>query len=114
MQEKIINFKIINKRNEEIYQEGYVEIPQNVEEPEEWFYYNQSGMVQPRMFTHHDGIGIKQIGATFEQEQEISDFLQEVQYDYVDWVNDVILNSEEDEHETYEKGNLKIIINGDD
>ena len=114
MQEKIINFKIINKRNEEIYQEGYVEIPQNVEEPEEWFYYNQSGMVQPRMFTHHDGIGISQIGATFEQEQEISEFLQEVQYDYVDWVNDVILNSEEDEHETYEKGNLKIIINGDD
>nr|WP_304049909.1 hypothetical protein [Methanobrevibacter gottschalkii] len=113
MQEKIINFKIINKRNEEIYQEGYVEIPQNVEEPEEWFYYNQSGMVQPRMFTHHDGIGISQIGATFEQEQEISEFLQEVQCDYVDWVEDVILNSEEDEIRTFEKGSLIIELNGE-
>ena len=72
-------------KNIEVYQEGYVEIPDDVEESEDWFYYNQSGMVQPRMFTHHDGIGIKQIGATFEQEQEISEFLQEVQYDYVDW-----------------------------
>ena len=111
---KTIYFKIISKKNREVYQEGYVEIPDDVEESADWFYYDQTGMVQPRMFTNHDGIGISQIGATFEQEQEISEFLQEVQYDYVDWVNDVILNSEEDEHETYEKGNLKIIINGDD
>ena len=71
-----IYFKIISKKNREVYQEGYVEIPYDVEEQEEWFYYNQSGMVQPRMFTHHDGIGIKQIGATFDKEQEISKFLQ--------------------------------------
>ena len=109
-----INFKIISKKNREVYQEGYVEIPDDVEDPSEWFYYNQTGMVQPRMFTHHDGIGISQIGATFEQEQEISEFLQEVECDYVDWVEDVILNSEEDETGTFEKGNLKIIINGDD
>lgn len=113
MIEKIIDFRIINKGNEEIYQEGYVEIPDDVEKPGAWYYYNQTGMVQPRMFTHHDGIGISQIGATFEQEQEISEFLQEVQCDYVDWVEDVILNSEEDETGTFEKGNLIIKINGE-
>ena len=108
---KTINFKIISKKNREVYQEGYVEIPQNVEEPEEWFYYNQTGMAQSRPFTHHDGVRIHQ---SFDQENEIDRFIELVQYEYVDWVNDVILNSEEDEHETYEKGNLKIIINGDD
>ena len=108
---KTINFKITSKKNKEVYQEGYVEIPDDIEESEDWFYYNQSGMVQPRPFTHHDGVRIHQ---SFGQENEIDRFIELVHYEYVDWVNDVILNSEEDEHETYEKGNLKIIINGDD
>ena len=108
---KTIYFKIISKKNREVYQEGYVEIPDDVEESADWFYYNQTGMTQSRPFTHHDGVRIHQ---SFSQENEIDRFIELVEYEYVDWVNDVILNSEEDEHETYEKGNLKIIINGDD
>lgn len=105
---KIINFKIKNVKNPEIYQMGYVEIPDDVNESEEWFYYNQTGMTQSRPFTHHDGVGLT---LTEEQNYEIEQFKELIQYELVDWVNDVILNAEEDEQGIYEKGDLKIVIN---
>lgn len=109
---KTIEFEVIFSKNPQIHQEGYVEVPADAEEEVEWFYYNQSGMPQPRMFTHHDGIGISQIGATDEQEKEIDEFLHQIQFDYVDYVDDIIILSEEDEHKTYHKGDLIIKING--
>ena len=108
---KTIEFEIISKENPQIHQNGYVEVPADEEEMPEWFYFDQYGMTQPRMFTHHDGIGISQIGATDEQEKELDEFLTQVQFDFVDWVDEVILLSEEDEHETYAKGDLIIKIN---
>lgn len=109
---KTIEFEIISSKNPQISQMGYVEVPADEEEMPEWFYYDQSGMPQPRMFTHHDGIGINQIGATDEQEKELNDFLHQVQFKYVDFVDDIIILSEEDEHKTYHKGDLIIKING--
>lgn len=109
---KTIEFEIISSKNPQISQMGYVEVPADEEEMPEWFYYDQSGMPQPRMFTHHDGIGINQIGATDEQEKELGEFLHQIQFDYVDYVDDIIILSEEDEHKTYHKGDLIIKING--
>ena len=105
-----IYFKIISKKNREVYQEGYVEIPDDVEESADWFYYNQTGMTQSRPFTHHDGVRIHQ---SFSQENEIDRFIELVEYEYVDWVNDVILNSEEGKYELCQLGDLIIEINGE-
>lgn len=109
---KTIEFEIISSKNPQISQMGYVEVPADADEDVEWFYYGQNGMPQSRMFTHHDGIGINQIGATDEQEEELNDFLNQVQFEYVDFVDDIIILSEEDEHKTYHKGSLIIKING--
>lgn len=105
---KTINFRIISKQNREIYQTGYVEVPDDLQEPSEWFYFDPTGMAQPREFTHHDGVGLT---ATDAQYFEMEQFEESVHYKLVDYVNDVILNAEEDEHETYEKGDLIIKIN---
>lgn len=110
---KTIYFKIESTKNPQIYQEGYVEIPDDIEEPCEWYYYDQSGLTQPRPFIHHDGIGISQIGATNEQLHEIEEFSEEIYYSLVDWVEEVIIYSEETDKETMQKGNIKITI-GDD
>lgn len=107
---KTVYFKIESTKNPQIYQEGYVEIPEDIEEPCEWYYYDQTGMTQSRPFTHHDGVGLT---ATEEQNYEIEQFKELVQYELVDFVNEVILNAEEDEHETYKKRNIKITM-GDD
>ena len=108
---KTIRFEIIYAKNHNIHQNGYVEVPDDESEEVEWFYYNQEGFEQPREFTHHDSIGITQIGATDEQQAEIDRFLELVNVDLVDWVTDTIVISEEDENETYFKGNLIIHIN---
>ena len=108
---KTISFEIIYGKNQEIHQNGYVEVPDDVNEDVEWFYYDKQGFAQPREFTHHDGIGITQIGATDEQQAEVDKFLQLVNVDLVDWVVDTIVTSEEDENETYMKGDLIVHIN---
>ena len=109
---KTIYFKIIFNKNNNIYQYGYVEVPEDVEdEPEwfypEWFYYDQYGLVQPRRFTHHDEIGIR---ATDTQDMEIITFHNEI-FKEIDFINDVILTSEESENRTYSRNNLTIIVN---
>ena len=101
---EIKNFEIKSIVNGNIYQTGYVEIPDDVEEEAEWFYTNQSGLSQAREFTHHDDIGLSQIGATEEQEFEIEEFLNEV---HQEWVTDIILTFDKG---TYEKGDLVVTI----
>lgn len=105
---KTIRFEIQSKLNPQIHQNGYVEIPNDEDEVPEWFYYDQQGFAVPRVFTHHDGIGLT---ATDNQEMEIINFNEDIQYNYVDWVHDVILTADEDENETYTKGTLIIQIN---
>lgn len=101
---EIKNFKIKSIRNPNIHQNGYVEIPNDVETEADWFYENQSGLSQTREFTHHDEIGLTQIGATEEQEFEIEEFLNEV---HQEWVTDTVLNFDKG---TYTKGDLVITI----
>ena len=108
---KTIRFEICYAKNPQIHQNGYVEVPDGIDEVEEWFFYDQSGNVRSRMFTHHDGIGIDQIGATSEQQREIDKFLELVCVDLTDFVVDTIVWSEEDENETYVRGDLIIQIN---
>lgn len=108
---RIIHFKIESKKNRNIYQSGYVEIPDDIEESADWFYYNQTGMAQPSEFTHHDEIGVTQIGATNAQIQEIDSFLEQIHVEHVEWVHEIILNAEENEQGIYKKGDLKIVIN---
>lgn len=107
---KTIKFKIISNENKKIYQEGYVEVPEAVEEIPEWFYYDQNGFAIPRVFTHHDEIGITQIGATDEQEADIEEF-NRIIMDEIDFINDAILNAEEDENRTYIRNDITIIVN---
>jgi hypothetical protein len=107
-----VNFEIIYAKNPNIHQDGYVEMPDDVEEDVEWFYYDQNGIAIPRQFTNHDEIGLTQIGATDEQKWEIDSFLTLINTEYVDWVNDVICTSDGNEQKTYTKGDLIIKING--
>lgn len=105
---KTIRFEIQSKENPQIHQNGFVEVPNNAEETPEWYYYDSQGFAIPRVFTHHDGVGIR---ATDEQNTEVDKFLEYVNYTYADWVQDVILTAEEDENKTYTKGGLIIQIN---
>lgn len=107
---KTINFKIISNKNENIYQYGYVEVPEDVEEMPEWFYYDQNGFAIPRAFTHHDEIGLTQISATDEQESDIEEF-NRIIMDEIDFINDAILNAEEDENKKYVHNDITIIVN---
>ena len=107
---KTINFKIIYNKNDDIYQEGYVEVPEDIEELPDWFYYDQNGFAQPRVFTNHDGIGLTQVGATTEQLNELDVFYKAVN-DEVDFIDDAILTADEDENRTYVRENLTLIIN---
>lgn len=107
---KTIFFKIISNENENIYQEGYVEVPDDVEELPEWFYYNQEGSAQPQIFTNHDEIGLTQIGATPEQEAELESFWKALDNDVI-FIDDVILTAEEDENRTYVRNDITIIVN---
>lgn len=107
-----INFEIIYQPNPQIHQNGFVEAPDDIEELPNWFYYDQSGIAQPREFTHHDGVGISQIGATEEQTSEIDRFLYLIHFELVDFVNDTILLAFEDERTSFVKGDILIKING--
>lgn len=102
-----INFEIRSNKNENVYCEGYVTI--NDEEAEEWYFYNGTG-IQSRWFTHHDGVILS---PTEEQNNEINQFM----VDYIDdsdWINTVIVESEEHENKKYVRENLTLIINGGD
>ncbi len=106
---KEINFEIISNRNKEIYSIGYIEIPSNDEfqdEEVEWYFYNDTG-VQSRWFTHHDGVGLS---PTEEQNNEIDQFMSDYDEDS-EWIDTVIIQSEEEENKTYVRENITLIIN---
>lgn len=110
MNEKTIYFKIMAKENTDVYQEGYVEIPEDIEVEPDWFYYDQNGVAQSRAITHHDGIGLTQIGANHEQEVELDSFANALSEE-VDFIDDVILNADEEEHLIYIRKGIIIEVN---
>ena len=107
-----IEFQIRYAKNEQIYMNGFVEFELNEDEEEtdvEWSYYDQNGFAIPRQFVHHDGV---ELTPTDEQNAEMDAFLEAVNVDYVDYVQDVIMTSNEKEEETYRRGDIIIDING--
>ena len=107
---KTIRFEITYIKNPQIHQKGFVEVPDDIKEIGEFYYYDQYGFAIPREFTHHDGIGLTQIGATDEQLAELDKFLYQVHIECVDWVAEIIC-FEEDENRTFRKGDLVFQIN---
>lgn len=104
---KTINFEIIANKNENVYQKGYIEIPEDIEQTPEWFYYNQNGFAIPRVFTHHDDV---ELTATDEQIAEVEEFNEAIM-DEIDFINDAILTADEDENRTYVRNDITIIVN---
>jgi hypothetical protein len=104
---KTIKFEIIANENKNVYQKGYVEVPEDIEEMPEWFYYDQQGFAIPRVFTHHDDV---ELTATDEQASDVDEFNITIA-DEIDFINDAILNAEEDENRTYVRNDITIIVN---
>lgn len=104
---KTIKFEIIANENENVYQKGYVEVPEDIEEMPEWFYYDQQDFAIPRVFTHHDDV---ELTATDEQIAEVEEFNEAIM-DEIDFINDAILTADEDENRTYVHDNITIIVN---
>ncbi len=104
-----VDFKIISNKNENIYCEGYVEINDEEAEDVDWYYYDAQGFATPHMFIEHTEVdGFK--GATPKQEMEIEQF----KTDYLDdslWIDTCILQSTEDENQTFIRENCTLIIN---
>ena len=102
-----INFEIRSNKNKEIYSEGYVEIPYDIEaEDVDWYYWTGNGY-QSRWFTHHDGVILS---PTEEQNNEVDQFMADYADD-CDWIDTVIVQSEEYENKTYVRENLTLTIN---
>ena len=107
-----VDFKIVSNRNSEVYVEGYVTINDAEAEDVDWYYYDAQGMATPQIFIEHDGVdGFK--GATDKQQWEVEQF----RADYSDdsfWIDEVILQSDDDENKTHVRENLTLIINEGD
>lgn len=103
-----VNFKIVSNRNKEVYIRGYVTINDEKGEDVDWYYYNASGFPDTQMFIEHEGVKIT--GATDEQKNEV----EQLRNDYFEdafWIDNAILQSEEDENRTYVRANCTLIIN---
>lgn len=109
MTEQKVDFKIISNKNENVYCEGYVEIPQDECEDEEieWYFWTGNNY-QSQIMIHHDGASMT--GLTEKQNDEIDEFKN----DYLDdslWIDMVIMQSNENENRTYVRKNCTLIIN---
>ena len=62
-----------NKVNKIVNAKGKIN-DDDLDEEVEYFFYNQSGLTQPRRFIHHDEIGLTSIGASDEQMSEVDNF----------------------------------------
>ena len=102
-----VNFKIISNQNEDLYVEGYVTINDEDAEDVDWYYWNGNGYDSQRTI-FHDGVQIS--GATWEQENEIAQFESDLADDCF-FIDEVILQSEEDENRTYVREKCTLIIN---
>ena len=105
MDSKIIYFKIENENCEET---GYVEIYDDDEYMPDWYYWkNGQGYVQQEIVEHkREEIG----GLTYEQICEIEYFKELVNNVYVDWIQEFIFMSGEDEKDVLQIGKLNIYV----
>ena len=105
MNSKIIYFKIGNKN---CIEQGYVEIYDDDDYMPDWYYWkNGQGYVQQEIVEHkREEIG----GLTYEQICEIEYFKELVNNVYVDWIQEFIFMSEEDEKDVLQIGKLNIYV----
>ena len=105
MDSKIIYFKIENEICEET---GYVEIYDDDEYMPDWYYWkNGQGYVQQEIVEHKRE---KISGLTYEQICEIEYFKELVNNVYVDWIQEFIFMSGEDEKDVLQIGKLNIYV----
>ena len=105
MDSKIIYFKIENKN---CIEKGYVEIYDDDFYMPDWYYWkNGQGYVQQEIVEHkREEIG----GLTYEQICEIEYFKELVNNVYVDWIQEFIFMSEDDEKDVLQIGELTIYV----
>ena len=105
MNSKIVYFKIENKN---CIEKGYVEIYDDDEYMPDWYYWkNGQGYVQQEIVEHkREEIG----GLTYEQICEIEYFKELVNNVYVDWIQEFIFMSGEDEKDVLQIGKLNIYV----
>ena len=105
MDSKIIYFKIENKN---CIEKGYVEIYDDDFYMPDWYYWkNGQGYVQQEIVEHkREEIG----GLTYGQICEIEYFKELVNNVYVDWIQEFIFMSEEDEKDVLQIGKLNIYV----
>ena len=105
MNSKIVYFKIENKN---CIEKGYVEIYDDDFYMPDWYYWkNGQGYVQQEIVEHkREEIG----GLTYEQICEIEYFKELVNNVYVDWIQEFIFMSEEDEKDVLQIGKLNIYV----
>ena len=101
MDSKIVYFKIENKN---CMEKGYVEIYDDDFYMPDWYYWkNGQGYVQQEFVEHkREKIG----GLTEEQINEIEEFKQLVNNNYVDWVREYIFMADEDEVDELKLGDI--------
>ena len=105
MDSKIIYFKIENKNCTE---QGYVEIYNDDFYMPDWYYWkNGQGYVQQEIVEHKRE---EITGLTDEQYNDIEEFKNLVNNKYVDWVQEYIFMSDEDEKDFLQIGELKITV----
>ena len=105
MDSKIIYFKIENKN---CIEKGYVEIYDDDFYMPDWYYWKSGqGYVQQEIVEHkREEIG----GLTYEQICEIEYFKELVNNVYVDWIQEFIFMSEEDEKDFLQIGELTVYV----
>ena len=105
MDSKIIYFKIENKNCTE---KGYVEFYDDADYMSDWYYWkNGQGYVQQEIVEHKRE---EITGLTYEQICEIEYFKELVNNVYVDWIQEFIFMSEEDEKDVLQIGELNIYV----
>ena len=105
MESKIVYFKIENKT---CMEKGYVEIYNDDFYMPDWYYWkNGQGYFQQEIVEHKRE---EITGLTYGQLCEIEYFKELVNNVYVDWIQEFIFMSEEDEKDVLQIGELNIYI----
>ena len=105
MNSKIVYFKIENKN---CIEKGYVEIYDDDFYMPDWYYWkNGQGYVQQEIVEHKRE---EITGLTYSQTCEIEYFKELVNNVYVDWIQEFIFMSEEDEKDVLQIGKLNIYV----
>ena len=105
MDSKIIYFKIENKN---CIEKGYVEIYDDDFYMPDWYYWKSGqGYVQQEIVEHKRE---EITGLTDKQYNDIEEFKELVNNTYVDWVQEFIFMSEEEEKDVLQIGKLNIYV----